>query len=114
MPQLVNEHGNWYLVFCSVIETQSSAQLRNGRGSGTYYFKAGDRYGPFVADRVRAIQADETGSRYGGRFVRHDGALRYMAWDRAGAAGFVGSISDPVPVEVDEHGHLVLAEAVTT
>jgi len=114
VPQLVAEHGNWYLVFCSVIETQSSAQLLNGRGSGTYYFKADDRYGPFDADRVRAIQADETGSRYGGRFVRHDEGLRYMAWDRVGEAGFVGSISDPVPVEVDEHGHLVLAEAVTT
>lgn len=115
VPQLIEHGGRWYLLFCSVVETQSSGRRSHGLGTGTYYFMADHRYGPFDPDTVRVLQADGSGSRYGGRLLTDDaGRLRYMAWDRVGDHGFVGTISDPVPVTIDDAGCLALAEEVST
>ncbi len=113
IPQLVPFDGRWYLVFCSVVETQSAQRRKRGPGSGTYYVMGPGRFGPFTSE-ARHIQADPVGSHYGGRLVADgDRPMRYLAWERVTEAGeFGGRISDPLDVAVGEDGALSLVHGV--
>lgn len=109
IPQLVEIGSRWYLLFCSVVETQSAQRRESGPGSGTYYATGSGRLGPFSTD-VRPIQADPVGSYYGGRMiVDGERPVRYLAWERVSQSGdFAGTVGDPLDVTVQKDGTLRL------
>ena len=109
VPQLVERHGRWYVVFCSDLPTQSPARQLEGPGTGTYYLVGDSPDGPFTMGGTLAV--DQAGSTYAGRLHETtEGDLVFLAWHRSGPTGsFVGSLSDPRPVVVGADGALHLA-----
>lgn len=108
VTQLIAYAGDWYLVFCSDIPTQSASRRASGHGTGTYYLRADDPLGPFHLTNARPLLADHAGTTYAGRLVERDeGSLCFLAWEWADEnGGFKGSISDPYPVIRLEDGEL--------
>ncbi len=111
VSQLIPYGEHWYLTFCSDLPTQSETRRESGPGTGTYYLRAPEAFGPYSLGDAQALEADQSGSKYAGRLVDlGDRGLAYLAWDRVRPGShFVGAISDPVPVLVTEEGHLRLA-----
>lgn len=102
LPHLVHAGGRHHLVFCTNSDgpwpramPAATAKIGTGAFSGPHAF------GPYRR-RPAFIDADSTGSRYGGRiFERDDGRLAYMAFLDGGSDAFQGAITDPVPVSLD-------------
>jgi len=98
VPQLHRIGDSWALIFCSDVETQSSARREVGEGTGTYYMLSSSPLGPFDAAQARPLQVDPLGSAYAGRLVERHGT-QLLSWRRTGVDGsFVGEIGDPIPV----------------
>lgn len=98
VPQVHGIDGMWFLIFSSVVETQSEERRRTGAGSGTYVVAADDPLGPFDVAAAKPLLADRGATSYGGRLVECDG-VKLLTWlSRDEAGGFVGELSDPVPV----------------
>lgn len=106
VPQLLDIAGRSYVVFCSDVPTQSEAVRQEGLGTGTFYLVGPTPDGPFTYGG--ALAADERGSSYAGRLHRTtDGQLVFLAWLRTADDGtFVGTLSDPFPVDVLADGSL--------
>jgi beta-fructofuranosidase len=113
VSQLTRHRHHWYMTFCSDLLTQSDHRRATGPGTGTYYLRASDPFGPYPLDQARALKADQDGSSYAGRLVSGSrGDLLFLSWERTRpGAGFVGAVSDPIHVLVGEDGHLTLAES---
>lgn len=96
VPQLVEVGGRTHLVFC----TEGGPVTR--AGTGTYALVGDGPDGPFAPDTLYALAADERGSAYAGKVVRHDGRLWFLAWEgTSDGARFIGRLSSPRPVELD-------------
>ena len=49
------------------------------------------------------LSGDNGPSMYAGRAIEHAGRWWFLAWDRLDVAGdFVGALSDPFPLDVDD------------
>ena len=107
VPQVVTFQQNWYLLFCSDVDTQSAKRRAGGAGTGTYYVEGGGPLGPFVVDEAKPLHADRHGSEYAGKLVPRNGSLLYLAWERE-RNGFVGALADPRPVLVGDQGELAV------
>ena len=59
--------------------------------------------GPFTAT-TSPIAGPELGPVYAGRLVPHEGDWRFMAFRGAGDHGFIGELTEPVPVRFDTTG----------
>lgn len=110
VSQLVGRDGDWYMLFCSDLPTQSRSRRRTGAGTGTYYVRSKSPLGPFRLAEAKPLSADMSGSSYAGRIVdRGDAGLSFLAWEFLDESGsFVGAIADPIPVGVDGAGDLQL------
>lgn len=103
---------DWYLVFCSDLSTQSPERRADGPGTGTYYLRSRNPFGPFELAQARPLSADRRGSSYAGRLVdRGDQGLFLLRWEWEGDDGsFRGVISDPIPVSRSGDGELELMD----
>jgi beta-fructofuranosidase len=104
-PQLVSIDGR-HLILFSCLEDDHSAARKERLGSagatGTFVFSATDPAGPFVAS-AEPIGADgELGPLYAGKLVETTpDDWHFMAFKGAGDRGFVGELTDPIPVRFD-------------
>jgi beta-fructofuranosidase len=109
VPQRVHLGGAWRILFCAM-QWDHGAARRERTGfvahAGTHYLTAASKDGPYALDRDDFLVGDpDVGRHYAGRMIRHDGAWHFLAWrmhDPDG--GFVGELSDPMPVRVDADG----------
>jgi beta-fructofuranosidase len=111
VPQRVRLGGAWRILFCATQDDHGVA--RRGRAGfvaecGTHYLTAADRQGPYALDRDEFFVGDpERGRHYAGRLLEHEGAWLFFAWRMYGDdGGFLGELSDPMPVEVGAGGAL--------
>jgi beta-fructofuranosidase len=105
IPQLVAVSGHVYLLFSA----ERSAADSGLRSCGTYYLCGDSIDGPFPADTLGVLAADQRGSTYGGKLVDMDGELLFLAWENVAADGrFVGAIGEPQPAAIDSGGRLLL------
>lgn len=106
VPQVEEVEGRWFLVFSCLDVDTSAAMQTTGATGGVWAAPADGPLGPFHLDRVHAL-TDR--SLYSGRLVRdREGDWQLMAFHHDGEdGGFVGTISDPMPVTVRE-GRLVV------
>ncbi|RZI95884.1 MAG: glycosyl hydrolase family 32 [Microbacterium sp.] len=111
VPQLFREGRHWYLAY-SVYGAQHSAvrQRVSPAETGTHYAVSESEDGPWRSPGDRFF-AGGVGELYAGRFERDaDGRLVFLAFLQFVDGGpFVGGLSDPIPVQVEEDGTLVLA-----
>jgi beta-fructofuranosidase len=110
VAQLVHLAGAWRILFCATQNDHSRARIgRAGvtRECGTHYLTGARKFGDYALDEDRFLVGDPVGRHYGGRLLRHGGGWQFFAWrlyDEKG--GFVGELSDPMPVTAGPGGRL--------
>jgi beta-fructofuranosidase len=109
--QLLRIRGRYYLLFSTFAWTTAAHWTqRTGQPpvTGTHYLVADDPLGPFRFSTDSFLVGDSTGSFYGGRLVQgpHD-AWYFLAWRYFTPSGdFVGVLSDPMPLTIEDDGNL--------
>jgi beta-fructofuranosidase len=111
VPQLVEIQGRYYLLFSAVASVHSALRCqRTGLEpvTGTHYLMADHLLGPFRFSTDEFLVGDRSGSLYAGKLVSSpDGRWVFLAWRMFAPDGsFVGELSDPLPVRVDDTGNL--------
>jgi beta-fructofuranosidase len=115
-PQLVEVDGRELILFSCLEQDHSAvrcARLGRPGTTGTFVFAKVD--GAYVpSTRPVADPTGPAGPLYAGKLVEAEaGDWRFVGFRGAGDRDFVGELSDPVPVRVDETGELRLAAHVT-
>jgi len=100
VPQIVDIDNRALLLFSC--DSPALAGERSGDVGGIWAVEAVSPVGPFEVGKAELV-VDE--SLYSGRLIRNrEGALVLLAFENATTDGdFVGSLSDPIPVEWDAH-----------
>lgn len=108
VPQVFEVDGRWVLIFSCPTSALSSRRRSAGDVGGIWSV-------PIDADALRLLGEPRLlhgESLYSGRVVEHGGALHLLGFHTDAADGsFIGTISDPIPLVVDDHGYAELAEA---
>jgi beta-fructofuranosidase len=112
-PQLILLEHRYLILFSCLGEDHSAARrqrLGNGGVTGTYVFSAQELEGPYVASAAPIAEANGLGPLYAGKLVESDSPSRaFMAFRGAGDRGFVGELTDPLPLLIHDDGRLSLA-----
>jgi beta-fructofuranosidase len=113
VPQMVEIGGRYYLLFCTTTRTYAANwSRRTGLRpvTGTHYLVADNPLGPFRPITDEFLVGDEIGSLYAGKLVqKSNGNWSFLAWHYCTPSGeFIGELSDPYPVTVDESGKLAV------
>lgn len=112
VPQVVTLGPRSYLLFSVSAWAHSATRL--GRGgeavSGTHYLTGPTPLGPWTAASDRFLVGQAVGPLYAGKIIEDpDGAPVFLAFHQyAEDGGFLGQLSDPIPVRVDSDGGLAL------
>jgi beta-fructofuranosidase len=110
VPQLVHLGGAWRILFSATQDDHCAERLRRvgvAAECGTHYLTSESKFGDYALDRDDFLVGDPGGRHYAGRLLRHDGTWVFFAWrqhDERG--GFVGELSEPMPVHVGADGSL--------
>jgi beta-fructofuranosidase len=114
VPQLAYIGGRHRLFFCAQALDQSAARLARAgvtRQGGTHYLVADDPLGPYRLEGDEFLLGDEAGRYYAGRVVETPEGWVMLAWAQWGPdGGFVGEISDPMPLRVGSQGQLLVGQ----
>ena len=114
VPQVVRLNGAWRAVFSAWWSDHSATRLaRPGvvAEGGTHYLVADNPLGPYALDRDAFLLGDPQVSYYAGRVLHHQGTWWLFAWRHADGQGrFLGELSDPIPLTVDQNGSLWLGD----
>ena len=110
VPQLVHIGGAWRVLFC-VAEHEHSRARRSRSAwvaeTGTHYLTGQGKFGPYSLERDDFLVGDPRGRHYGGRLLKFRGDWYFFAWQQFDdAGGFVGQLSDPMPVIVEGEGSI--------
>ncbi len=113
VPQLVRLNGRYELLVSCLREDHSSERLARlgvpGR-TGTFVFSADHPLGPYSAADGPLVSSDgPLGPLYAGKLVE-EGAGRwcFLAFRGDGDREFVGELTDPLPVLLEENGRIVV------
>ena len=110
VPQVFEHRGRWYMMFCTAAEHWSEAyRAFNPQPpvGGSHYLMADHPLGPWQVAPGPFFEGHNPTRRYAGKIVDTGTGLAAMGFihttpDRP----FVGEVSDPIPVSVDENGLL--------
>jgi beta-fructofuranosidase len=113
VPQVFRIADHWYMTFCTSHEHWSNAyKTRNPETPvmGTSYLMAPSHLGPWTA-AVPFLDGSIPCKRYAGKVIERDGKLFLLAFLHFDHQGnFIGTISDPVPLSIDNNGILKVEE----
>ena len=118
-PQLVSIQGRYYLLFSTFTSTHARQwPQRTGLPplTGTHYLMADNPLGPFRLTTDHFLVGDSVGSLYTGKLIQDpSGQWVYLAWHYFTTDGeFIGELSDPYPVIVDQNGNLLVNWQLTS
>jgi beta-fructofuranosidase len=110
VPQMVNIADRWYLLFCTGHQ-QYSEQRRAKPGlkleTGTHYWVGDTPQGPFEMITGQFLLGDEIGTNYAAKMIQDPAGNWVLLAARAWSTdGYIGEISDPMPLRVDKIGRL--------
>lgn len=111
VPQLVHIQERYYLIFsttASMYSAKLKAQSSQQPLTGIHYLVSNNPLGPFLPSTHNIILGDTIGSHYSGKLVANqDGQWVLLAARMFTPQGdFIGELSDPFPVQIEEDGHL--------
>lgn len=115
-PQLAVIDGRQFVLFSCLAEDHSAARrarIARSAATGTFVFTRTDDGAGFTpSDQPIAADDSELGPLYAGKLVevRHND-WRFLAFRGAGDRGFVGELTDPLPVDVRANDIEVLLES---
>ena len=112
-PQLVRLNGRYRILVSCLAEDHSRERLERLRTpgrTGTFAFAADELFGPYApADGPVAAPDGPLGILYAGKLVELEHAdWRFMAFRGDGDRDFLGELTDPLPVEEDANGRIVV------
>ncbi len=114
VPQMVHIQGQYYLLFCTTIQTHSARRLQQtglAAVTGTHYLVADDPLGPYRYSTANFLVGDTVGSLYSGKIIQGPAKkyffLAFRNLDHNGQ--FIGELSQPYPVTVADNGNLSVA-----
>ena len=112
VPQVMYLKGKWYCLFCTIDEHWSEgyqAKSPTEPVSGSHYLMADDIRGPWRMAPGPFLDGDKPCKRYAGKLVEADDGLKFLGFLHDTPEGaFIGELSDPIPVSIDEGGLLHL------
>jgi beta-fructofuranosidase len=112
-PQLIPLEHRYLILFSCLGEDQSAVRtqrLGTGGVTGTYVFSAPELEGPYLASAAPIAGTNGLGPLYAGKLVESDSpSLAFMAFRGAGDRDFVGELTDPLPLQIQDDGRLSLA-----
>ena len=113
-PQLVRLNGRYQILISCLAEDHSRQRLeRLGRPglTGTFAFSAKHPLGPYLsADGPLVAPDGPLGPLYAGKVVESGaGGWQFMAFRGDGDRDFLGELTDPLPIEEDTNGRIVVA-----
>jgi beta-fructofuranosidase len=107
-PQLIALEDRYLILFSCLAEDHSAARkerLRGGGAPGTYVFSAPNLEGPYSASAAPIAHANGLGPLYAGKLIETEATgWAFMAFQGAGDRGFVGELTDPLPLEIARDG----------
>jgi beta-fructofuranosidase len=113
VPQVVQIGEHWYLFFS--VEKERYSQQRAARKdvcaqTGTHYMVGEHPLGPYRLLTDDFLYGDEIGSFYSGKVIQNNqGDWVLLACRQHGEKnGYIGEISDPMPIEVQADGRLTV------
>ena len=114
VPQMVQIQGQYYLLFSTSLRTYSVRRLQQTRLvplTSTHYLRANDPLGPYSYPRDDCLVGDTLGSLYSGKIIQSaEGGWVFLAFRNFDDQGhFIGQLSDPYPVEIDQMGNLMVS-----
>ena len=112
VPQVFKYAEKWYMIFCTAAEHWSDNYKTKNQQvpvTGTHYLVADHHLGPWQTPPGKFLDGHFPCQRYAGKVVERAGKLSLMAFRYYDESGnFVGQISDPIAITVDEMGLLKL------
>jgi beta-fructofuranosidase len=112
-PQLVQVDG-WYALLVSCQAQDHSQQRIEKLGTpgetGTFVFASHEMLGPYASPGAPIAPPDgPLGALYAGKLLEaRAGAFEFMAFRGNGDRDFLGELTDPLPVNIDAEGQLVV------
>jgi beta-fructofuranosidase len=110
VPQVFKMGEKWYCVFCTAAEHWSEAYKAFNPQSpvtGSHYLIADHNLGPWEVAPGPFLEGDYPCRRYAGKIALTDEGPKVMGFIHTTPDHpFVGIVSDPIPVSVDENGFL--------
>ncbi len=118
VPQLVRLDGRYEILVSCLAEDHSSGRLaRLGVPglTGTFAFSADHPLGPYSpAEGPLAAPDGPLGPLYAGKLVEAEAdSWRFLAFRGDGDRAFLGELTDPLPVRLDETGRIVVGVPTT-
>ena len=116
VPQVFQFWGRWYCLYCTAAEHFSAEQAEKVPGgpvTGSHYLMADDPRGPWHIAEGQFLDGLMPCQRYAARIVETDRGLMILGFADRPKGHFVGHVTDPDPVRVDENG-LLSVEALET
>ncbi len=112
VPQVFAVGARWYCLFCTAPEHYAAGYAARYPGPpvrGTHYLVADDPRGPWTLAPGPFLDGDPALDRYAARIVETGAGLVLLGFlHNPGGGPFVGEITDPAPVKIDEDGWLHL------
>jgi beta-fructofuranosidase len=109
VPQVFEHGGRWYCLFCTAAEHFSKAQAEatpGGPVTGSHYLIGEGPSGPWRIAPGPFLDGSLPSRRYAARIVATDEGLRILGFLNRPDGDFVGHVTDPDPVTVDQDGLL--------
>ena len=113
VPQLIRLNGRYEILVSCLAEDHSServSRLGTPGLTGTFVFSAEHPFGPYSpAEGPLAAPDGVLGTLYAGKLVEPEAhSWRFLAFRGDGDGGFLGELTDPLPVRLDETGRIVV------
>jgi beta-fructofuranosidase len=109
VPQVFEFGGRWYCLFCTSADHFSAEQsqaIPGGPVTGTHYLVGDGPRGPWRIAPGKFLDGSLPCRRYAARIVETEDGLKLLGFADRPNGAFVGHITDPDPVTVDQDGFL--------
>jgi len=109
VPQVFEHAGHWYCLFCTSDKHFSKDQAGltpGGPVTGTHYLIGASPTGPWRIAEGPFLDGSIPCRRYAARILKTDQGLQIIGFADRPNGQFVGHVTNPDPVEVDENGYL--------
>ena len=96
VPQVVCVDDRWLLLFSrsSAYDEPTAAAPT----TGTHFYTSDDPLGPYTCATEGVLVADQDGTSYSGKLVRHTGRWWFLACSYRRGKRFIGTLADPAPL----------------
>ena len=109
VPQVFEVDGRWYCLFCTAADHFSKAQAEatpGGPVTGSHYLIGESPRGPWQIAEGPFLDGALPCERYAARVVQTDDGLNIIGFADRPDGAFLGHVTDPDPVRVDDNGYL--------